>query len=132
MRHVGARGIQRLLTIAGLLAFVATVAAQSGPATQWPATPFKPNPNLSAQERSGEHLFLQRCSICHLAAYSKASPTGWPNKAPSLEGVLQGAGPDKETAVREATLKGSLNMPGFQYALEPSDLDALIAYLKTL
>ena len=87
---------------------------------------------MSAQEQRGEHWFLQRCSLCHLAFYTKADPAGWPNRAPSLEGLLKGAPPEKDQAVREVILKGSLNMPGFQYGLDPKDLDELIAYIKTL
>jgi len=125
-------GATRPLLVVGFLVLAANLLAQSKPATKWPATLFKRNPQLSAQEKRGEHWFLQRCSICHLAAYTKSDPAGEPNKGPSLEGLLKGASPEKDQAVRELIGKGTLNMPGFQYALEPKDLDELIAYMKTL
>jgi mono/diheme cytochrome c family protein len=124
--------VMRPLLIVGFLAVAPSLLAQSKPASQWPATPFKPNPKLTAQEKRGEHWFLQRCSICHLASFTKADAAGYPNKAPSLEGLLKGASPDKERAVREQIRNGSTNMPGFQYGLDQKDLDELIAYLKTL
>ena len=94
---------------------------------------FDTNPNLSEQEKRGKHLFLQRCSICHLSHYTKSDPAGYPpNSGRGLVGVLKGAAPEKEQAVRDLILKGTVNMPGFQYGLEPKDLDELVAYLKTL
>lgn len=133
-----AAGMRRALLIVAVLLVAPGLPAQtkptpSRPATpSWPATPFKRNPQLNVAEKRGEHWFLQRCSICHLAAYTKADPAGEPNKGPSLEGLLKGAPPEREQAVREFIRKGSLNMPGFQYALEPKDLDELVAYIKTL
>jgi mono/diheme cytochrome c family protein len=85
-------------------------------------------------------LFLQRCSVCHLP--KEVKPTfdvpqelWWktlPSYGPSLTGVFKNAKPDREKFIREAIAKGGPNMPGFQYGLEPKDIDALIAYLKTL
>ena len=119
----------KLLLVVGLLGLVTNILAQTRPAPR-----FKPNPRLSEQERRGEHWFLQRCSVCHLAVFSKDDPAGLPAIAggPSLEGLLKGAAPEKEPTVREFILRGTPNMPGFQYSLEPKMLDDLIAYLKTL
>ena len=55
-----------------------------------------------------------------------------PSLGPSLSGLFKDAKPDKEAAVRQQILKGSTNMPGFQYALEPKELDDMIGYLKKL
>ena len=120
-----------LLLVVGLLALVPNIFAQSKPSK--PGPPFKPNPGLSDQEKRGEHWFLQRCSLCHLAQYTKSAavselPVVWK----SLEGLFKDAKPDKEKAVREFILKGTPRMPGFQYGLEPAEIDDLIAYLKTL
>ena len=121
----------KLLLVVGLLALATDISAQSKPSK--PGPPFKPNPSLSDQEKRGQHWFLQRCALCHLAKYSKsASVSELPVVWKSLEGLFKGAPPDKEKAVREFILKGTQNMPGFQYGLEPKEVDDLIAYMKTL
>jgi mono/diheme cytochrome c family protein len=103
----------------------APLLAQSAPATA-PSSPAK----LSEQETRGENLFRQRCSLCHLPRKLKfGSP---PVIGPDLSGLFKEAGPDKLKLLRGSILKGSPNMPGFQYALEPKEVDDLIAYLKTL
>ena len=85
---------------------------------------------LSEQETRGENFFRQRCSLCHLPRKLKfGSP---PVIGPDLSGLFKEAGPDKLKLLRTSILKGSPNMPGFQYGLEPKEVDDLIAYLKTL
>jgi mono/diheme cytochrome c family protein len=87
-------------------------------------------PMYTEQQWRGEGLFLQRCSICHLVKKLKniGSP---PTVGPDLTGVFSTATPDEEKVLRGQILKGSPNMPGFQYGLESRDIDDLIAYLKT-
>jgi mono/diheme cytochrome c family protein len=85
---------------------------------------------LSDDARRGEGLFLQRCSLCHLPRNLKfGSP---PVIGPSLSGQFKDAAPDQLKILRGFILKGGPDMPGFQYGLEPKDVDDLIAYLKTL
>jgi mono/diheme cytochrome c family protein len=85
---------------------------------------------LSEQERQGEGLFLQRCSLCHLPRKLKF---GSPRViGPSLSGQFKDASPDQLKILRGFILKGGPDMPGFQYGLEPVEVDNLIAYLKTL
>ena len=85
---------------------------------------------LSDDARRGEGLFLQRCSLCHLPRKLKfGSP---PVIGPSLSGQFKDAGPDQMKILRNFILKGGPDMPGFQYGLEPKEVDDLIAYLKTL
>jgi mono/diheme cytochrome c family protein len=98
--------------------------AQSSPATA-AASPAK----LNEQETRGENLFRQRCSLCHLPRKLKfGSPAVI---GPDLTGLFKEAGPDKMKLLRGTILKGGPNMPGFQYGLEPKEVDDLIAYLKT-
>lgn len=87
-------------------------------------------PMYTEQQWRGEGLFLQRCSICHLVKKLKniGSP---PTVGPDLTGLFATATPDDEKTLRAFILKGSPNMPGFQYGLETKDIDDLIAYLKT-
>jgi len=49
-----------------------------------------------------------------------------------FDGLFKEAGPDKMKLLKGSILKGSPNMPGFQYGLEPKEVEDLIAYLKTL
>ena len=104
----------------------ATLRAQEASSTK----PAAAAPNYTEQQWRGEGLFLQRCSICHLLKKLKniGSP---PTVGPDLTGVFATATPDEEKTLRNFILKGSPNMPGFQYGLETKDIDDLIAYLKT-
>ena len=115
------------LVIAGL------TAAPSRPVWAQMASSTKPAaaaPMYTEQQWRGEGLFLQRCSICHLVKRLKniGSP---PTVGPDLTGVFATATADEEKVLRGQILKGSPNMPGFQYGLESRDIDDLIAYLKT-
>lgn len=99
--------------------------AQSKPAASPPRSE-----NLSEQARRGEGLFLQRCSLCHLPRKLKfGSP---PVIGPSLSGQFKDTAPDQLKILRGFILKGGPDMPGFQYGLEPKEVDDLIEYLKTL
>lgn len=99
--------------------------AQNAPPTA-PPSPAK----LTEQETRGENLFRQRCSLCHLPRKLKfGSP---PVIGPDLTGVFKEASPDKLKLLTGSILKGGPDMPGFQYGLEPKEIDELIAYLKTL
>ncbi|HWF13508.1 MAG TPA: cytochrome c [Candidatus Acidoferrales bacterium] len=89
-----------------------------------------PPAKLAEDARRGEGLFLQRCSICHLPRKLKfGSP---PVIGPSLSGQFKDVGPEQMKVLRGFILKGGPDMPGFQYGLEPNEVDDLIAYLKTL
>jgi mono/diheme cytochrome c family protein len=99
--------------------------AQNSP-TAAGASPAK----LNGQETRGENLFRQRCSLCHLPRKLKfGSPAV---VGPDLTGLFKEAGPDKMKLLRGTILKGGPDMPGFQYGLEPKEIDDLIAFLKTL
>jgi mono/diheme cytochrome c family protein len=101
------------------------LSAQNAPATA-AASPAK----LNDQETRGENLFRQRCSLCHLPRKLKfGSP---PVIGPDLTGLFKEAAPDKMKLLRGTILKGGPDMPGFQYGLEPKEIDELIAFLKTL
>jgi mono/diheme cytochrome c family protein len=103
----------------------ATLLAQSKPATTGPGAE-----KLSDDARRGEGLFLQRCSLCHLPRKLKfGSPSVI---GPSLSGQFKDATPDQMKVLRGFILKGGPDMPGFQFGLEPKEVDDLIAYLKTL
>jgi mono/diheme cytochrome c family protein len=98
--------------------------AQAKPASTSPVAT-----KLSDEQRRGEGLFLQRCSICHLPRKLKfGSP---PVVGPILSGQFKDATAEQMKILRGFILKGGPDMPGFQYGLEPGEVDDLIAYLKT-
>lgn len=80
------------------------------------------------QLEPGKKLFVQRCSVCHLPPLGPGEPRSY---ARSLAGVLKG--PDTEAAARLIIQRGvPSRMPGFQYGLEPDEIDNIVAYLSTL
>ena len=103
-----------MTVLAWLLVFAAPLAAQQTP----------PSASLSATEHAGEKLFLQRCSLCHLGSAPTYKPYG-----PPLDGIVTAKGDDR---VRKVILEGSTGMPGWRYALDPAQVDHIIAYIKTL
>ena len=80
---------------------------------------------LSDTERAGKNLFLQACSTCHLPGLPVADAY-----APILDSKVLGK--RGEDGFRQYTLVGSRRMPGWQYMLQPGDVDKIIAYMKTL
>ncbi len=118
-----------LASILGLTSFYSGKAARL-PAQDKPATTASGAAKLNEQETRGEGFFLQRCSLCHLPRKLKfGSPAV---VGPILSGQFKQAGPDQLKALRSYILKGGPGMPGFQYGLEPREVDDLIAFLKTL
>lgn len=122
-----------LLILAGAPLFPGALGGQEPAprATDSSATAAKksspPRPVLNEQQRRGEALFVQNCPLCHVPSNQK--------KRLGIQGpVLQGMfGEDaNEDALRQYIQQGVPDkMPGFRYALEPKQIDDLIAYLKT-
>ena len=78
---------------------------------------------LSPAERLGAFRFKQRCIVCHGRQMS-LQPNTW---GPILtKKNVEG----REDAVRQQITEGSLRMPAFKYALQPSEVDAIVQYLK--
>jgi mono/diheme cytochrome c family protein len=83
---------------------------------------------LSPTELRGKKVFLQRCSICHLPPLyepPEVKPYG-----PVLTGYLRNS--QMEARARKDINEGTPRMPGFQYGLQPGEIDDVIAYLKTM
>lgn len=84
-------------------------------------------PSLSTDEVRGRQLFIQRCAICH-------DPLGQPS-FPRTPGPWVDAATVRslgEDTVRSQIMMGSARMPGWQYTLEPTEVDQVIAFLKTV
>lgn len=79
---------------------------------------------LNDQQRLGRQILAQSCGVCHLAPALKAQTYGPPlNKATT--------GGD-DAVVRSTILDGTPRMPGFKYYLQPAQIDAIIAYVRTI
>ena len=102
-------------TIPLLLLFL-TFAASSGAQ--------KANDTLTAQQRQGRQIVAQACAVCHLPSGPGAKTWG-----PALN---KSTLPDDDETIRQNILEGNSRMPGFKYFLQPSQVDAIVAYLRTI
>ena len=73
----------------------------------------------------GQRLFEQRCPVCH----TKPTITSKQYSLTLSKDLIEG----NEDMMREIIRNGLVGkMPGFKYGLEPSEIDAIIEYLKTV
>ncbi|HEY2645852.1 MAG TPA: cytochrome c [Candidatus Acidoferrales bacterium] len=80
--------------------------------------------NLNNVQKLGQWVFEQRCGICHAPATQ-----GFQMYGPALyKDLINGS----EDAIKEIIRSGSAKMPGFKLGLKPSEIDAIIEYLKTV
>ena len=128
--------MSRSVILAGLIVLGSVAAYAASPAAQ----SSKPSssstaPSLTEQQKAGENLFLNNCSLCHLPhkeGNPKSTEEGT-SYGPSLKGLFRGAKPVlNDQVARQFIMKGTQKMPGFQYSLEPKEIDSIIAYIKTL
>jgi mono/diheme cytochrome c family protein len=72
----------------------------------------------------GRQVFAQSCGVCHLP--------------PAMNARTYGPGLSKETAggsdevIRGVISEGTPRMPAFKHYLQGAEIDAIIAYLKTV
>jgi len=79
---------------------------------------------LTDAQKLGHRVFEQRCGICHAPARA-----GFQMYGPALyKDLIAGS----EDAIKEIIRSGSPHMPGFKLTLQPSDIDAIVEYLKTV
>ena len=99
-------------------------ASDNSTATTRKSTAARSVPN--EQQRRGEALFVQNCTLCHMPSNEKKRLG---IQAPTLEGMY---GEDADTdALRQFIQQGVPGkMPGFRYGLETKDIDDVVAYLK--
>jgi mono/diheme cytochrome c family protein len=80
------------------------------------------------QERRGEALFINNCTLCHVFTEQKLS-IGIQART-ELIGLGKRPGTD-DAALRKAILQGIPGRkPNFQYILTPQEVDEMVAYLK--
>jgi mono/diheme cytochrome c family protein len=79
---------------------------------------------LNDVQKLGQRVFQQRCGICHAPARA-----GFQMYGPLLyKDLINGS----EDAIKEIIRSGSTKMPGFKSGLQPSEIDAIVEYLKTV
>ena len=77
---------------------------------------------LTDVQKLGHRVFEQRCGICHAPARA-----GFQMYGPLLyKDLINGS----EDAIKEIIRSGSPHMPGFKLGLQPSEIDAIVEYLK--
>ena len=99
----------------------------------WSAILFAPSfasgfRNASTQASSGwgAAIIRKSCALCHSVR------PGETKVGPSLYGVLRADSGHSEQALRQAIANGKGTMPACKTKLEPSEIDDLIDYLRTL
>jgi mono/diheme cytochrome c family protein len=76
------------------------------------------------QTMLGMRLFNQSCRVCHIKPQLAS-----PQYAPVLSMRTLGG---KTDVMRDTIANGTPHMPGFKYHFKPAEIDAIVAYLKTL
>lgn len=79
---------------------------------------------LDDQQRLGRQTLAQSCGVCHLPPARNAKTYG-----PVLS---KAAGGGDDAVVRRVILEGTPRMPAFKYMLKPAEVDAIIAFIRTV
>jgi mono/diheme cytochrome c family protein len=79
---------------------------------------------LNDAQKLGQRVFQQRCGICHEPARPGFQTYG----TVLYKDLVNG----NEDAIKEMIRSGSGKMPGFRFGLQPSEIDAIVEYLKTV
>ena len=80
--------------------------------------------NLDETQLLGRQVFAQSCGICHLQPSLGVKTYG-----PMLDKAAT-AGNDE--VMRAFIVNGTDRMPAFKYYLKPAEIDAIIAYVRTV
>ena len=88
------------------------------------AQPAPSERSLDEKQLLGMRLFNQSCRVCHTRP-QMTSPLYGPELSQSSAG-------GNEQVMRELIANGTPRMPGFKYHFEPAQIEAIVAYLKTI
>jgi mono/diheme cytochrome c family protein len=72
----------------------------------------------------GMRLYNQSCRVCHTKPQLTSVQYG-----PELSRISMNG---NDEALRTQIANGSPKMPGFKYHFKPAEIDAIVAYLKTV
>ena len=84
----------------------------------------QPSDGLTDQQRFGRQVMAQSCGVCHLPPARGAKTYG-----PVLSKATGGG---DDALMRKVILEGTPRMPGFKYMLQPGEIDAIVAYVRTV
>src|SRR5262245_41625046 len=79
---------------------------------------------LIQQQLGGMRMCTQLCRVCHTKPQMTSALYG-----PELS---QNSAGGQEAVMREVISNGTPRMPGFKYHFEPAQIEAIVAYLKTI
>jgi len=82
------------------------------------------NQALDDQQTRGMRLFNQHCRVCHTKPLLTSGQYGPVLSKSSLGG--------EDRALHDFIANGTLRMPGFKYSFVPAEIDAIVAFLKTV
>jgi len=80
--------------------------------------------NLTEQQRTGRLVMAQSCGVCHLPPARGARTYG-----PVLS---KGSTGGDDALMRKTIAEGTPRMPAFKHFLTPAEIDAIIAYVRTV
>ena len=80
--------------------------------------------NLNRKQLQGRHLLAQSCGICHLQPALGSATYG-----PVLNKASVGG---NDVGMRALIASGTERMPGFRHYLKPAEIDAIVAYVRTV
>ena len=130
MKTISRRISHSLLLILSVFIFSVVSSAQESGVDRSTASVRKSaaaRPSLNEQQKSGEALFVQNCTLCHMPSNQKKRLK---IQAPPLEGMY-GENADGDV-LRQFIQQGVPGMmPAFRFGLEPKQVDDIVAYLKT-
>jgi mono/diheme cytochrome c family protein len=118
------KGVVFLLFLVGS---AAGATAQQAAAPQNLTVPFASRGaigSLNDQQTLGLRLFNQSCQVCHTQATLNAALWGPALSQDTLGGDAK--------AIHDKIANGSDLMPGWQYKYSSAEIDAIVAYVKTM
>ena len=80
--------------------------------------------DLNANQLLGRQVFAQSCGVCHLQPSLGVKTYG-----PMLNKT---SAANNDEVMRAFIVNGSDKMPAFKYYLKPGEIDAIVAYLRTV
>ena len=79
---------------------------------------------LDNTQQLGRRLLAQSCGVCHLPVQLNAKTYGPPLNKASTGG--------NDEVMRVFIMNGSDRMPAFKHYLKPAEVDAIVAYVRTV
>jgi mono/diheme cytochrome c family protein len=107
----------------GIAILVLTLLALTVPQGAW-AQPTETGAPLDDTQKLGQRLFYQSCVVCHTKPQITSGQYGPVLSKDSLSGQAD--------VMREFISNGTSRMPGFKFQFEPGQINAIVAYLKTV